>query len=110
MSRVTALTQRGGKDGSARETTFRELLVAWRDLTGRYWRLLVLAAMGLTLLDTAVAAALGDRISLWIGDIFSAFAIFLILRKLLRDEGMIEQEGGFVTFYVVSWLCLFGCS
>lgn len=72
-------------------------------LMWRYASVLVLATFGLAALDTALQLGLGKGAN-YVGSVVSIVVVFAVLRYLLRNEGMVEEEGGFASYFRASLL------
>ncbi|MCJ2186065.1 hypothetical protein [Novosphingobium beihaiensis] len=72
-------------------------------LMRRYVQVLLLATFSLAALDTALVIGLGEKAQ-FLGNIVSIGVVFAVLRHLLRREGMVEDEGGFGSYFVAQLL------
>lgn len=72
-------------------------------LVRRHGTLIVLTVVGLAAFDTVLELAIGPSIQS-VGNVVSIAAAYLLYRKILVDEGMIEVEGRFGRYFGASLL------
>jgi flagellar biosynthesis protein FliQ len=69
---------------------------------------ILLATLGLAILDSALEIASGDATLSFIGSVVAIAAVYLVLRHLLRREDMVVQEGAFSSYFGASVLSSLG--
>lgn len=90
-------------DESAPRITLGSLLGTFFSLIGDYAQVLLLATFALAAFDTALVTGMGNHAG-FIGNVASIGVVFLVLRHLLREEGLVASEGGFAPYFRASLL------
>ena len=93
---------------AAATMTFAGLWRELADVAARNRTLLAVAAGGLVLADVVVTLAAGERAANTLGNILSLIVIYLLTREMLRAEKLIENEGGFGSYFLASLLAGLG--
>lgn len=75
------------------------LLETFLELIRRHFGVLAGATVGLAVVDTALVLILGETGAQLISSVLSIAVVFLVLRYVLRAQGLVREEGGFGSYF-----------
>ena len=88
--------------------TFGGLWQELKDVASRNRTLLAVGVGALVVADVVLTTIAGERTANLLGNVLSLIVIYLLMREMLRAENLIENEGGFGSYFLASFLAGLG--